>query len=50
MTVKELSTVPNISWETVRNQLKYIYDKLHIHSRTEAVLKYLGRTPVGPAS
>lgn len=39
---KEISTKLDISYDTVRYHLKHIYDKLHVHSRTEAVLKYLG--------
>jgi hypothetical protein len=30
------------SYETVRDHLKRIYRKLHVRSRTEAVLRYLG--------
>jgi DNA-binding NarL/FixJ family response regulator len=40
---KEIADHLNISFETVRTHLRTIYEKLHVHSRTEAVLKYLGR-------
>ena len=40
---KEIASVLNISFETVRTHVRTIYDKLHVHSRTEATLKYLGR-------
>ena len=40
---KEIADQLNISFETVRTHLRAIYEKLHVHSRTEAVLKYLGR-------
>jgi len=40
---KEIADYLNISFETVRTHLRTIYEKLHVHSRTEAVLKYLGR-------
>lgn len=38
---KELSSKLNISEETIRNHLRSIYTKLQVHSRTEAVVKYL---------
>lgn len=41
MTNKEISTRLGISFETVRNHLRHVYDKLHVHCRTEAVAKYL---------
>jgi DNA-binding NarL/FixJ family response regulator len=40
---KEIAEALSIGFETVRSHLKNIYDKLHVHSRTEAVVKYLGR-------
>lgn len=40
---KEIGDKLNISFETVRTHIRSIYEKLHVHSRTEAVLKYLGR-------
>lgn len=40
---KEIADLLNISFETVRTHMRSIYEKLHVHSRTEAVLKYLGR-------
>ena len=40
---KEIADLLNISFETVRTHIRSIYEKLHVHSRTEAVLKYLKR-------
>ena len=40
---KEIGDLLDISFETVRTHVRSIYDKLHVHSRTEATLKYLGR-------
>ena len=40
---KEIADTLGISVNTVRNHLHGIYAKLHVQSRTEAVLKYLGR-------
>ena len=39
---KEIADKLDVSYDTVRFHLKHIYDKLHVHSRTEAVIKYLG--------
>jgi DNA-binding NarL/FixJ family response regulator len=40
---KEIADLLNISFETVRTHVRSIYEKLHVHSRTEAVLKYIGK-------
>ena len=40
---KEIADSLSISINTLRNHLRTIYDKLHVHSRTEATVKYLGR-------
>lgn len=40
---KEIATQLNISNETVRRHCFNIYDKLHVHNRTEALNKYFGR-------
>lgn len=39
---KEIATRFSISANTVHTHLQHIYDKLHVRSRTEAVLKFLG--------
>jgi DNA-binding NarL/FixJ family response regulator len=39
---KEIADRLSISFETVRTYVRTIYEKLHVHSRTEATLKYLG--------
>jgi len=50
---KEIAVKMNISFNTVREYVHSIYQKLHVSSRTEAVLKFqrqpLGGTPVPPA-
>jgi DNA-binding NarL/FixJ family response regulator len=38
---KEIADRMNISIDTVRSYVRTVYDKLHVHSRTEAVVKYL---------
>ncbi|HVU09445.1 MAG TPA: response regulator transcription factor [Verrucomicrobiae bacterium] len=40
---KEISENLDISMDGIRFHIRGIYNKLHVHSRTEAVLKYLGR-------
>jgi DNA-binding NarL/FixJ family response regulator len=42
LVTKEIADKLSVSYDTVRYHLKHIYDKLHVHSRTEAVIKYLG--------
>ncbi len=45
---KEAAAELHISYETVRDYLKQIYQKLHVRSRTEAVLRYLEAGPQPP--
>jgi len=40
---KEIGDTLGISYNTVRTHLQHIYEKLHVQSRTGAVLKFLGR-------
>lgn len=40
---KEIADQMNISLDTVRTHLQHIYNKLQVHSRHEAVLKFLGQ-------
>lgn len=40
-TYKEIAARMHISVDTVRNHVRSVYDKLHVHSRTQAVVKYL---------
>lgn len=42
---KEIAAQLDISVETVRSHLQSIYGKLHVRTRTEAVVKYLGQRP-----
>ena len=38
---KEISGALGISYDTVHNHIRHIYEKLHVRSRTQAVTKYL---------
>jgi DNA-binding NarL/FixJ family response regulator len=40
---KEIAERRKISIDTVRSYVRTVYEKLHVHSRTEAVVKYLQR-------
>jgi DNA-binding NarL/FixJ family response regulator len=39
---KEIADQLQLSMDTVRTYVRRIYAKLHVHSRTDAVVKYLG--------
>jgi DNA-binding NarL/FixJ family response regulator len=39
---KEIAEQLAVSIETVRHHLKRVYDKFHVHSRSEAVVKFMG--------
>ena len=40
---KEIADHLGVTINTLRNHLRAIYDKLHVHSRTEATVKFLSR-------
>ena len=42
---KEIADQMRLSIETVRSYLKTIYEKLHVHCRTEAVMRYTINRP-----
>lgn len=44
MVPKEVADKLGLSYATVRDYLKTVYSKLHVRSRTEAVIKYLDQT------
>jgi len=44
MVPKEVSDKLGLTYATVRDYLKAVYAKLHVRSRTEAVIKYLDQT------
>ena len=39
---KEIADRLSLSVETIRSYLKNIYEKMHVHSRAEAIAKYMG--------
>lgn len=42
---KEIASAMNVSLGTVRTYIERIYEKLHVHNRTDAVVKFLGQRP-----
>lgn len=46
-TYKRISYELGISMDTTRTYIRRIYEKLHVHSRTEAVVRFLGGTIAG---
>jgi DNA-binding NarL/FixJ family response regulator len=41
--IKEISDRLGIAFHTARTHLRHIYEKLHVQTRSEAILKFLGR-------
>ena len=41
---REIAEALFVSLDTVRTHIRHIYEKLHVRSRTEAAMKYLGRS------
>jgi DNA-binding NarL/FixJ family response regulator len=39
--IKEIAGQMGISFDTTRTYIRRIYEKMHVHSRTQAVAKYL---------
>jgi len=46
---KEIADKLSVGTETVRDHLKKIYDKLHVHSRTAAAARYFAARGGGTA-
>lgn len=44
---KEIASAMQVSLGTVRTYIERIYEKLHVHNRTDAVVKFLGHPPPG---
>jgi DNA-binding NarL/FixJ family response regulator len=42
---KAIADQLNLSVETIYSHLKRVYEKMHVHSRTEAVIRYLAANP-----
>jgi DNA-binding NarL/FixJ family response regulator len=47
---KEIASQLDVGVSTVRTHIEHIYEKLHVHCRTEAAAKYLVGADTGPAS
>jgi len=41
---KEIADTMEVTYATIHTHIRHIYEKLHVHSRTEAVAKHLGQT------
>ena len=46
---KEIGDNLGISYDTVHNHIRHVYEKLHVRSRSQAVAKYFEQTRVGKA-
>ena len=40
LTNKEIASKLDLSFDTIRNRLRHVYDKLHVHCRAGAVMKH----------
>jgi DNA-binding NarL/FixJ family response regulator len=47
---KEIADQVSLSVDTVRSHLKHIYEKMHVRSRTEAVIRYMGSKPASDST
>ncbi len=45
---KEIADTMGVALGTVRTYIERIYEKLHVHCRTDAVVKFLGHPPRNP--
>lgn len=44
---KQISDELGVSMDTTRTYIRRIYEKLHVHTRTDAVVRFLGNAPGG---
>jgi DNA-binding NarL/FixJ family response regulator len=44
--IKEIADQLELGFDTVRTYIRRIYEKMHVHSRSQAVAKYLQRPPL----
>jgi DNA-binding NarL/FixJ family response regulator len=44
---KQISDELGVSMDTTRTYIRRIYEKLHVHTRTDAVVRFLGNNPGG---
>jgi DNA-binding NarL/FixJ family response regulator len=47
---KQISDELGVSMDTTRTYIRRIYEKLHVHTRTDAVVRFLGSAPGGGAT
>jgi DNA-binding NarL/FixJ family response regulator len=43
--IKEIADQLGLGFDTVRTYIRRIYEKMHVHSRAQAVAKYLQHSP-----
>ncbi len=47
---KQIGDQLGVSMDTTRTYIRRIYEKMHVHSRTEAVMRFMNRTPGSDAT